>query len=249
MNDKPNNGLNDQTRGIFFDLYGTLLVFNDFDHANSVWVKSFYDMIGEENSIDHDQVKEICTDILESKINRDSADCLTTYETKIKNSFDKNGIKFSLEKIKIIADRTAEMWQQNVQLADDALPVLNELKKKKKLALITNFDHSPHIRKILNRTKIDVYFDTIVISDEAGCLKPESEIFELALTQTGLKPHEVVYIGDNIKDDVLGAFSAGITPILISRNSKSHYSNDFCFQSSIQILTIGSLSELIDLFK
>lgn len=242
--------MNEPLKGIFFDLYGTLLVFDNFDKSDDNWVGTFYELGGKPNNISLDEVKIICNEILESDIEKDLSTGLSTYETKIKNGFAQKNIFPSDAQIKNIADATLEIWQKDICPADDAIFVLSELKKSKKIVLITNFDHSPHVKKFIIKTGLSKYFDEIIISGEAGCKKPSPDIFNIALKKTGLKKEEVVYVGDNIIDDIGGASSAGIKPILISRNSKSNFVNhlhDINKTNSFQ--TINSLSDLLVLLK
>jgi putative hydrolase of the HAD superfamily len=246
--------MNDKIKGVFFDLYGTLLVYDDYDKSDNVWINTFYDLVGKTNNLSIDSVRQICQEILDSNIEKESANGLTTYETKIKKGFEKFGINFTKDELKNLADNTVGTWQVHIRLADDAIKVLNEFKKNKKVVLITNFDHSPHIKKVIAQTGLDAIFDLVVISDEAGCKKPDLEIFRLALSKMNLSPDEVVYVGDNVYDDIEGAFSAGIKPILISRNNKSHSNNNTESinsnkKSLPEFQKISSLSELIPLLS
>ena len=246
--------MKNQIKGVFFDLYGTLLVFDDFDGADNIWVNAFYNLIGKKNNLSLDAVQQICKEILEVDLERDSANGLTTYETKIKKGFNKFEIDIPKDELRNLANETAATWQVHIRLAEDSLFILNKLKKDKTVALITNFDHSPHIRSVLAENGLNSIFDPVVISDEAGCKKPSPEIFKLALQKTNLKPDEVIYVGDNIYDDVEGAFSAGIKPVLISRNLKSHANCNNGLAGSNrrnlpEFLTISSLSEIIPLLS
>lgn len=60
----------------------------------------------------------------------------------------------------------------------------------------------------------------IFTSEDARAYKPRSEIFMLALENTGLNPHEVIYIGDSLSSDVAGAQSVGIRALWLNRNSR-----------------------------
>ena len=241
---------NKKIKGVFFDLYGTLLTFNDFDGSDAIWVNSFYKLVGEPNGISYDTVQQICRGILESDLEKNASTNLTTYETKIKTEFEKVGVNLTADELRKVADETISIWQKEIHLADDALLVLGELKENCMIILITNFDHSPHVKKLLERTGLQNYFDLVIISDEAGCKKPNPEIFNLALDRTRLKPEEVIYVGDNILDDICGASSAGIRPVLISRGTKS---NQIAKQEQLNLENfnlpehqiIKSLSELI----
>ncbi|MBQ9141558.1 MAG: HAD family hydrolase [Lachnospiraceae bacterium] len=60
----------------------------------------------------------------------------------------------------------------------------------------------------------------VFTSEDARSYKPRKELFELALQETGLKPGEVIHVGDSLSSDVKGAFALGIHPIWINRNGK-----------------------------
>ncbi|MDE6030623.1 MAG: HAD family hydrolase [Oscillospiraceae bacterium] len=60
----------------------------------------------------------------------------------------------------------------------------------------------------------------IFTSEDARAYKPRSEIFLLALESTGLKPHEVIHIGDSLSSDVAGAQAVGIRALWLNRNSR-----------------------------
>lgn len=69
-------------------------------------------------------------------------------------------------------------------------------------------------RMRLSAGKINHYFASIVVSDEAGIRKPDKGIFDLSLNELGVSGNEVLFIGDSLTDDYAGASNAGI---------------DFCF--------------------
>lgn len=52
------------------------------------------------------------------------------------------------------------------------------------------------LRDYLVRERIDDAFDHIVISAEVGVAKPEPRIFQIALEQAGVSPHEAVFVDD-----------------------------------------------------
>lgn len=103
---------------------------------------------------------------------------------------------------------------------DETFQVLDELKGKYQLLLLTN--GSPD----LQNTKLDItpelvpYFDQIVISGAFGRGKPDPSIFEHALELMGLQKDEVIMVGDNLMTDILGASRVGITSVWINRHDK-----------------------------
>ena len=61
----------------------------------------------------------------------------------------------------------------------------------------------------------------VFTSEDAGSYKPRKELFELALQKTGLKPDEVIHIGDSISSDVKGASELGINALWLNRFGKN----------------------------
>lgn len=57
----------------------------------------------------------------------------------------------------------------------------------------------------------------IICGDMVRAYKPHQEIFLKALEVSGLRPEEVIHIGDSLTSDVEGASKAGITPVLLDR--------------------------------
>ena len=115
--------------------------------------------------------------------------------------------------------------------------VLASLKERGyKLGLISN-NLDGMIQSQMKTLGISGYFDAVTFSQEAGVEKPDPAIFKLALKRTGSVPEECVHVGDNYDQDVIGARSVGIAPILIDRKRTS---------SSSECLRIASLSELLD---
>ncbi len=86
------------------------------------------------------------------------------------------------------------------------------------LALVSNFDHPPHVRKVLQSTGLAPFFDVVVISGDVGVKKPDPRIFDPALKRCQLRPNQVVYVGDSL-EDFQGATAAKLTPIIIRRYS------------------------------
>jgi putative hydrolase of the HAD superfamily len=63
--------------------------------------------------------------------------------------------------------------------------------------------------------------DGIVSSADAGAAKPGPEVFERALELAGAAPEDAVHVGDSLENDVEGARSAGIRPLLLVRQGET----------------------------
>ena len=99
----------------------------------------------------------------------------------------------------------------------EAKPVLEELQKGYRLALVTN---GP---PVLQREKLEVsglapFFELLVISGELGIGKPNPGIFEYTLEQLRISSREGVMIGNSLERDVVGAKRAGLFAVWVNRS-------------------------------
>jgi HAD superfamily hydrolase (TIGR01549 family) len=98
---------------------------------------------------------------------------------------------------------------QGSHLNPGAIETLERLQGRFKLGLVTNGETDSQ-RGRLHATGLDRFFTAVLISDEAGCAKPDPRIFELALEALGVGAGETLYVGDSIEHDYGGAQAAGI---------------------------------------
>ncbi|MCK4781239.1 MAG: HAD family hydrolase [Candidatus Lokiarchaeota archaeon] len=213
-------------KGVFFDLYGTLLVPKNIKKAWKNWFTTFYNLMRRYGlKLSKIDFADACNGFFTRAEPEKTHDELTNYENKIRQfAFD---LKISLKITEIIqiGQDTINAWHKYIKIDPETLPLLEVLKNKKSIALITNFDHPPHIYSVLSKYKLAKYFDFTAISREIGYKKPDPKIFHITLENIGLEPDEVVFIGDS-KEDVEGANNAGIKPIFIQRQSSKQILTD-----------------------
>lgn len=204
-------------RGVFFDLYGTLFVYGDMKKAWADWLHHFYISLSDLGlTLSEKGFSKECERLFWKAEPALSEKNLTIFEKRIKSFCASLEIDVCDCDVTSIADLIAGKWQESIELDQDAVPVLKELKESKILGLVSNFDHPRHVRRYLSKYGLNHLFEIIVISGEVGVKKPDPDIFKPALSATGLKPGEVVYVGD-ADVDVKAANAAGITPLLIKR--------------------------------
>lgn len=90
---------------------------------------------------------------------------------------------------------------------DLARPVLDELYKKYPMVLVSNF--YGNIESVLADFGLSHYFQKIIESAVVGVRKPDPKIFQMGVDALGLKPEEVLVIGDSLRKDILPAESIG----------------------------------------
>lgn len=108
-------------------------------------------------------------------------------------------------------------YVRNAALMDQAAEVLQALKSKYRLSLITNGRTEIQYGKI-DRLGIRNMFEVIVVSEEAGVKKPDPRIFEIAVERLKLRPDECVFVGDHPRNDIEGAGKMGMQTVWIKVN-------------------------------
>lgn len=88
-----------------------------------------------------------------------------------------------------------------------ARPVLEKLSEKYPMVLVSNF--YGNVEEVLRDFDIRRYFRGIIESAVVGVRKPDARIFMLGVVALGLKPEEVLVVGDSIRKDILPARSIG----------------------------------------
>lgn len=90
----------------------------------------------------------------------------------------------------------------------DAVPALEALRRGGyRLAVVSNWDL--RLRPLLRALKLAEFFEVLVISGEVGWHKPDPRLFARATRQLGVRPEQILHVGDSWVEDVLGARAAG----------------------------------------
>jgi len=94
----------------------------------------------------------------------------------------------------------------------DVVPVLKKLKKKYRLAIVTD---SPRLQPFTRLAALGIlsYFDTIVTFDDTHKHKPDPAPFRFLLKKLKLKPEQVIFVGDSPRRDMPGARAVGMTTV------------------------------------
>lgn len=198
---------------IFFDLDHTLW---DFDKNSEI---AF-------NLIFKNKFPEICCDDFIEKYIPINQACWKLYQNdeishlelrynRLKFSFDALNVVISDEDINQIANDYIDSLTENNHLFDGAFEILEYLKPKYKLHIITNGFANIQDKKI-NNALLSGYFSTITNSESAGVKKPNSIIFDYAVNVAQASKENCIMIGDCLDADVNGALNAGMDAIFFN---------------------------------
>ena len=192
-------------RGVCFDLYGTLLQYGDMQAAWSAWLTAFYHGLCRHGlTVSPTVFAAQCDrwrDCVSTGLSGPCRDCVgagllgpffgqeepparadgfTVFERRIHTLCGTLGLHVPAEHSADIATTIVEVWQHHIVLDPESRPVLQTLQQRYTLALISNFDHPPHVYQVLAALGLVDYFQTILISGEVGAKKPAPQIFQAA---------------------------------------------------------------------
>jgi len=87
--------------------------------------------------------------------------------------------------------------------------------------IISNSNRRDQIEKKLKLIGfVESCFDLVVSTVELGSVKPDPKPFLVALEKLQLKPEEVLFVGDRVTTDVMGAKGVGMKTCLVGKESK-----------------------------
>ncbi len=78
---------------------------------------------------------------------------------------------------------------------------------------------------------LDNLWDVEVFSEQSGYLKPDRRPFLFLSEKLGLKPEEIIYIGNSYSYDVIGSKNAGMTAGHLSSKERKNSIADFTFSN------------------
>lgn len=137
---------------------------------------------------------------------------------RLKETFDLLGYTIDDNTIVFLSEQYIHCLPKYNHLFDGAILILDYLKPKYNLHIITNGFAEIQENK-LNNSYITSYFKTITNSEMAGVKKPNRIIFEYALDLAKAKKESSIMIGDCLEVDVQGALDAGLDAIFFNESN------------------------------
>lgn len=138
----------------------------------------------------------------------------------IRHSAARN-LKISQEEAAEITQKLCRNFWQNYSQRCFVRPevemLLKKLKNKVSLGVVSNFIVPGGLEELLISNNIRQYFNFIISSAEVGWRKPHRHIYESALEQAKAKADEIVFIGDDIKNDYYAPKEFGFCSLLYDR--------------------------------
>lgn len=138
-----------------------------------------------------------------------------------------------------MSDRFLDFCSSKPGVVEGAHELMDYLKQKGyRMHMCSNGFHEIQYKKLAACGLRD-YFDTIILSEDAGANKPSKQYFDYALRQSGADSDTTIMIGDNLQTDIVGAHQAGLHTILFNRWGVE--------PSPVPTYTVATLREIMDI--
>ncbi len=122
-----------------------------------------------------------------------------------------------------VAERFRAASLHKLRLYDGAEELLCGLRTRgAKLYLLSNAQ-ACFTRAELAKLGLVSRFDGILLSSEIGFKKPARQFFEAAFRKFSLSPAQCLYVGNDRRDDVMGAHRAGMPCAYMQTEQSGHY--------------------------
>jgi putative hydrolase of the HAD superfamily len=215
-----------ETRALLFDVNGTLI-----DIETDEWMEEAYRAIAHfltYQGIDlrRGEVRDLYFQIMKEQFAANKEvypefDVVAVWRELLSRHSSEYTRSLGKEKLQQMPLFLAEMQRGISRKRLVAFPqtheILAQLKTRYKLAVVSDAQSAyglPELRAV----GLADYFAPIIISGDYGFRKPDSRLFQAALTQLEVIAEEAIYVGNDRFRDVMGARQAGMRTILFCPN-------------------------------
>lgn len=182
------------TKGIILDLYGTLL-------HSTVKKKPYLDLFRQLGLTKQEM------SIWVDKVMTENFESFEDLKNKVKPGSSVYTNQYEYDVVEEI---------ESTILYDDTIQTLQRLKGKYRLFLLSNIA-TPY-KVCYTNLGLDKLIEKPFFSCDIGYRKPSPEAFETIIEYSGLKPKQLLMIGDSQKSDYEGALNVGIPALWKDRN-------------------------------
>ncbi|MCK0130679.1 YjjG family noncanonical pyrimidine nucleotidase [Flavobacteriaceae bacterium F08102] len=153
---------------------------------------------------------------------------------RLKKTFDVLQFTISDDRIHSLSSGYLEQLTNFNHLFEHTVDILEYLKPKYQLHIITNGFSEIQEKKMLN-AQIRPYFTHIITSESVGVKKPNPRIFEFAMDLAQCHTQNCMMIGDSLEADIQGAQGVGIQTIFFNSHRERNHNQDRAIECLLEI--------------
>jgi len=230
-------------KGIFFDLYGTLI--DILTDEVDPWVYStlsrylsYRDVKITPKELKKTYFEDIQSQLKQSNESYPEVDVYKTFSNMMHRYGNKTYSKSSVVDTAVLF---RSLTMRRFEVFQGVYEVLMSLAEKYELALISDAQWvftEPEMAML----GLTPFFKFRILSSRFGFKKPDVRLFDMAMKKLMINPEESVYIGDNPPKDLIGAKKAGMKFILF----RSAYKPNNDFQPDRQFNDYSELLKIVE---
>ena len=200
-----------------FDLYGTLIDIWTDESQTELW-EGVASLIGDGEEKAEAVREEYLALCHEAKVDEShEINLLSVFERML----ERRGVDTSVASA--LASEFRRLSMIRLQCFEGAPEILSEIKKAGGgVYLLSNAQSCFTIDELRVSGLYDL-FDGILISSDVGVKKPYPAIFEQAFSKFNITAKDSIYIGNDMRDDILGASSVGMKTVYIKTEQSGAY--------------------------
>ncbi len=187
-----------------FDCYGTLI-----DWESGIWEALHPILAVHRIDVAADKVLELYGK-LESEAERGE---YHEYKTVLKMVLEGIGARLGFAPTQVELQRFSECVRDWPAFPDSAR-ALQALKKRHKLAIISNIDDDLFA---FSAQRLQVQFDWIITAQQAKSYKPSHNNFRIAFERIGLPKNKILHVAQSLFHDIVPAKALGLATVWVDR--------------------------------
>ncbi|MCU0541672.1 MAG: haloacid dehalogenase type II [Oscillatoriaceae cyanobacterium Prado104] len=195
---------------VSFDCYGTLV---DWESSILPVLKKL--LSNREIDFSDERTLEMFAEF-ESELEKEHNEYIK-YREILQQVVQKIGHKFSFEPTETESGTEINCLVESIEHwhpFPDTVKALSALKRKYKLAVISNIDNDLFAATAKH---LKVEFDWVITAEKARSYKPSTHNFELAIETMGIEREKLLHVAQSLYHDIVPARSMGISTVWVNR--------------------------------
>jgi HAD superfamily hydrolase (TIGR01509 family) len=145
-----------------------------------------------------------------------------------------SGEDWGTDRVAEIARRYRTCYETAWHPVAGAMELVTALRRSGRSVIVVTNNHVAEQQRKLDRLGLTPLVDALVTSEEAGCCKPEPDIFRQALARAGASVEEAVMLGDAWHIDIEGARGVGLRAVWLNRFNRRCPDSDVTELTSLE---------------